>query len=42
MSGIDFDLVPTNTLSKDTVLKDDLNLNSDGNSFDGLKKMSSL
>ena len=42
MYGIDFDLVLANTLSKDTVLKDDLDLDSDGNSFDGMKKMSSL
>ena len=41
MCGIDFDLVLANTLSKDTVLKDGLDLDSDGNSFDGMKKMSS-
>ena len=41
MCGIDFDLVLSNTLSKDTVLKDDLYLDSDGNLCDGVKKMSS-
>ena len=41
MCGIDFDLVLTNTLSKDTVQKNDLDLDSDGNSWDGMKKMSS-
>ena len=34
MCGIDFDLVLTNTLSKGTVLKDDLDFDSDDNSFD--------
>ena len=41
MFGIDFDLVIMNTLSKDNVQKNDLNLDSDGNSCDGIKKMSS-
>ena len=41
MCEIDFDLVLANTLSKDTILKDDLDLDSDGNSFDGMKEMSS-
>ena len=41
MCGIDFDLVLANALLKDTVLKDNLDLDSDGNSFDGTKKMSS-
>ena len=41
MCGIDFDLVLAKTLSKDTVLKDDLDLDSDDNPFDGMKNMSS-
>ena len=41
MCGIDFDLFLTNTQLKDTALMDDLNLDSDGNSCDGMKKMSS-
>ena len=41
MCGIDFDLVLTNTLLKGTVLKDDLDLDSDDNSFDGMRKLSS-
>ena len=40
MCGFDFDLILTNTLSKGTVLKDDLDLDSDGNSFAGLFKQS--
>ena len=41
MRRIGFDAIVTNTLLKDTILKDDLDLDSDGNSFDGMKKMSS-
>ena len=41
MCGIDFDLVLTNTLSKDTFQKNDLDLDSDDNSWDGMKKMTS-
>ena len=41
MCGIDFDLVLANTLSKDTILNDDLDLDSDGNLCDCMKKMSS-
>ena len=41
MCGIDFDLILTKTLSKDTVQKNDLDFDSDDNSFDGMKKMSS-
>ena len=41
MCGINFDLVIANTLSKNIVLKDDLDLDSDGNLFDGMNKMSS-
>jgi len=41
MCGIDFDLLLMNTLSKNTIMGDDLNLDSDGNSCDGMKKMSS-
>ena len=39
MCGIDFDLILANTLLKDTILKDNLDLDSDGNLFDGMKKM---
>ena len=41
MCGTDFDLILTNTLSKGTVLKDDLDLDNDNNSFNGMRKMSS-
>ena len=41
MCEINFDLVLTNTLSKGTVLKDDLDLHNDGNSFDSTRKISS-
>ena len=40
MCGIDFDLVLTNTLSKDTVLKDEMNFDSDSTRWEGeMKKM---
>ena len=40
MCGIDFDLVLMKTLSKDTVLKDEMNYDSEGTKWeDEMKKM---
>jgi len=40
MCGIDFDLVLMKTLSKDTVLKDEMNYDSEGTKWkDEIKKM---
>jgi len=40
MCGIDFDLILTKTLSKDTILKNEMNYDSDGTKWeDEMKKM---